>query len=237
MIVNTRPLSLSKNINLLAQDQMLDLKNIYLSRIEPNNNLLENQRWVSYTNQIASYKNIIFTSQSAVEFGSKILNLENLSQVFKGEVYSIGPATSLKLQKKGINPIVAESYNSEGLLEVIKDINDKSLLFCAKNSRGLLKDTLTKLDVIDCYDLVFNKSELSKLNKSDEIILIYNFKTLEFLASSLSEEVLNSKVFIVASKRILEQLRKSKDNIESLKIYIADKPSDLKMLNKASSFI
>ena len=94
MIVNTRPLSLSKNINLLAQDQMLDLKNIYLSRIEPNNNLLENQRWVSYTNQIASYKNIIFTSQSAVEFGSKILNLENLSQVFKGEVYSIGPATS-----------------------------------------------------------------------------------------------------------------------------------------------
>ena len=48
MIVNTRPLSLSKNINLLAQDQMLDLKNIYLSRIEPNNNLLENQRWVSY---------------------------------------------------------------------------------------------------------------------------------------------------------------------------------------------
>ena len=142
MIVNTRPLSLSKNINLLAQDQMLDLKNIYLSRIEPNNNLLENQRWVSYTNQIASYKNIIFTSQSAVEFGSKILNLENLSQVFKGEVYSIGPATSLKLQKKGINPIVAESYNSEGLLEVIIDINDKSLLFCAKNSRDLLKDTL-----------------------------------------------------------------------------------------------
>lgn len=75
------------------------------------------------------------------------------------------------------------------------------------------------------------------MNKSDEIILIYNFKTLEFLASSLSEEVLNSKVFIVASKRILEQLRKSKDNIESLKIYIADEPSDLKMLNKASSFI
>jgi len=64
---------------------------------------------------------IIFTSQSAVKFGSKILNLEDLSKSFEGEIYSIGPATSLELQKRGINPIVAQSYNSEGLLEVIRN--------------------------------------------------------------------------------------------------------------------
>jgi hypothetical protein len=50
-------------------------------------------------------------------------------------------------------------------------------------------------------------------------------------------EILNSKVFIVASNRILEQLRESRKNIEGLKIYIADEPSDLQMLKKASSFI
>jgi hypothetical protein len=110
-------------------------------------------------------------------------------------------------------------------------------LFCGKNSRGYLKDNLTNLDVIDCYDLVFNASELNQLDESDEIILVYNFKTLDFIVSSLDIEILNSKVFIVASNRILEQLKESRKNIEGLKVYVADEPSDLQMLKKASSFI
>ena len=103
--------------------------------------------------------------------------------------------------------------------------------------RKNLKDNLTNLDVIDCYDLVFNASELNKLDESDEIILVYNFKTLDFIVSSLDIEILNSKVFIVASNRILEQLKESRKNIKGLKVYVADEPSDLQMLKKASSFI
>ncbi|MDA9997433.1 uroporphyrinogen-III synthase [Gammaproteobacteria bacterium] len=237
MIVNTRPASLSENINLLARDQMLDIKNIHLSILEPNESSLDNQRFDLYVGKISAYKNIIFTSQSAVKFGSKILNLRDLSKVFDGEVYSIGPATSLELQKIGINPVVAQSHNSEGLLGTIKNKVGRSLLFCGKNSRGYLKDNLTNLDVIDCYDLVFNASELNQLDESDEIILVYNFKTLDFIVSSLDIEILNSKVFIVASNRILEQLKESRKNIKGLKVYVADEPSDLQMLKKASSFI
>ena len=237
MIVNTRPLSLSENIILLAKDQVLDLKNIHLSTLESNESSLDNRRFDLYVNEISAYDNIIFTSQSAVKFGSKILNLEDLSKSFEGEIYSIGPATSLELQKRGINPIVAQSYNSEGLLEVIRNKSGRSLLFCGKNSRGYLKDNLINLDVIDCYDLVFNSNALNQIERNDEIILVYNFKTLDFIVSSLDIEILNSKVFIVASNRILEQLRESRKNIEGLKIYIADEPSDLQMLKKASSFI
>ena len=73
MIVNTRPLSLSENIILLAKDQVLDLKNIHLSTLELNESSFDNRRFDLYVNEISAYDNIIFTSQSAVKFGSKIL--------------------------------------------------------------------------------------------------------------------------------------------------------------------
>lgn len=61
------------------------------------------------------------------------------------------------------------------------------------------------------------------------MVLIYNFKTLEFILNNIDEEVIKEKIFVMSSQRILDA---GKD-IQNLNGIVANDASDKSMIDAA----
>ena len=75
---------------------------------------------------------------------------------------------------------------------------------------------------------------VKKITKDREIILIYNFGTIEFLINHLNNDILENKVFVVASENIKQKIENKSKRLE---IYVSSKPTDKMMMSMAKNFI
>ena len=234
MIVNTRPLALSDSIKEIELKEKIDIRHIHLTSISQVQDKVSQEKWFNLLVKIDIYKNIIFTSRSAVKFGMQLVPENKLKTFFLKKIYAIGPATGSELIKHNVKPIIASNPNSESLAEDLNtNNNDRSLIFCGTNTRGHLQNELKNIDEIKCYELTYNEIELSSFNKEKEAVLIYNFKTLEFILNNIDEEVIKEKIFVMSSQRILDA---GKD-IQNLNGIVANDASDKSMIDAAKNII
>ena len=234
MIVNTRPLALSDSIKEIELKEKIDIRHIHLTSISQVQDKVSQEKWFNLLVNIDIYKNIIFTSRSAVKFGMQLVPENKLKTFFLKKIYAIGPATGSELIKHNVKPIIASNPNSESLAEDLNtNNNDRSLIFCGTNTRGHLQNELKNIDEIKCYELTYNDIELSSFNKEKEVVLIYNFKTLEFILNNIDEEVIKEKIFVMSSQRILDA---GKD-IQNLNGIVANDASDKSMIDAAKNII
>ena len=234
MIVNTRPLALSDSIKEIELKEKIDIRHIHLTSISQVQDKVSQEKWFNLLVNIDIYKNIIFTSRSAVKFGMQLVPENKLKTFFLKKIYAIGPATGSELIKHNVKPIIASNPNSESLAEDLNtNNNDRSLIFCGTNTRGHLQNELKNIDEIKCYELTYNDIELSSFNKEKEVVLIYNFKTLEFILNNIDEEVIKKKIFVMSSQRILDA---GKD-IQNLNGIVANDASDKSMIDAAKNII
>ena len=234
MIVNTRPLALSDSIKEIELKEKIDIRHIHLTSISQVQDKVSQEKWLNLLANIDIYKNIIFTSKSAVKFGLQLVPENKLKTFFLKKIYAIGPATGSELIKHNVKPIIASNPNSESLAEDLNTNNyDRNLIFCGTNTRGHLQNKLKNIDEIKCYELTYNEIELSSFNKEKEVVLIYNFKTLEFILNNIDEEVIKEKIFVMSSQRILDA---GKD-IQNLNGIVANDASDKSMIDAAKNII
>lgn len=233
MIVNTRPLELSDNLIKISNSEKIQIRHIHLSSIHPITDSAQTKLWTKKLLDIGSYNNIIFTSRSAVKYGFPLLKKNNFKENFNGEILAIGPATAAELIKRDVHPLISDTTSSEGLVNKINKNDSKSILFCGTNSQGYLKNNLSNLDEIQCYELVFKTIKSEFFNTDREIILVYNLKTLEHILESANDDVLDSKEFVLASKRILDLVR----SVKKLKVHIAKDATDHSMIEAAKAII
>ena len=234
MIVNTRPLALSDSIKEIELKEKIDIRHIHLTSISQVQDKVSQKKWFNLLVNIDIYKNIIFTSRSAVKFGMQLVPENKLKTFFLKKIYAIGPATGSELIKHNVKPIIASNPNSESLAEDLNtNNNDRSLIFCGTNTRGHLQNELKNIDEIKCYELTYNEIELSSFNKEKEVVLIYNFKTLEFILNNIDEEVIKEKIFVMSSQRILDA---GKDILDINGI-VANDASDKSMIDAAKNII
>jgi len=234
MIVNTRPLALSDSIKEIELKEKIDIRHIHLTSISQVQDKVSQKKWFNLLVNIDIYKNIIFTSRSAVKFGMQLVPENKLKTFFLKKIYAIGPATGSELIKHNVKPIIASNPNSESLAEDLNtNNNDRSLIFCGTNTRGHLQNELKNIDEIKCYELTYNEIELSSFNKEKEVVLIYNFKTLEFILNNIDEEVIKEKIFVMSSQRIFDA---GKD-IQNINGIVANDASDKSMIDAAKDII
>ena len=234
MIVNTRPLALSDSIKEIELKEKIDIRHIHLTSISQVQDKVSQEKWFNLLVNIDIYKNIIFTSRSAVKFGMQLVPENKLKTFFLKKIYAIGPATGSELIKHNVKPIIASNPNSESLAEDLNaNNNDRNLIFCGTNTRGHLQNELKNIDEIKCYELTYNEIELSSFNKEKEVVLIYNFKTLEFILNNIDEEVIKEKIFVMSSQRIFDA---GKD-IQNLNGIVANDASDKSMIDAAKDII
>lgn len=234
MIVNTRPLALSNSIKEIELKEKIDIRHIHLTSISQVQDKVNQEKWANLLANIDMYKNIIFTSRSAVIFGMQLVTEKKLKTFFSKKIYAIGPATGSELIKHNVKPIIASSPNSEGLAKDLDtDKNDRNLIFCGTNTRGHLQNELKNIDEIKCYELTYNKVELGSFNKEKEVVLIYNLKTLEFILNNIGEDIIKEKIFVMSSQRILDA---GKD-IQNINGIVANDASDKSMIDAAKKII
>ena len=234
MIVNTRPLTLSNSIKEIGLKEKIDIRHMHLTSISQVQDKVNQEKWTNLLANIDIYKNIIFTSRSAVKFGMQLVTEEKLKTFFSKKIYAIGPATGSELIKHNVKPIIASSPNSESLAKDLDtDKNIRNLIFCGTNTRGHLQNELKNIDEIKCYELTYNEVELSSFNKEREVVLIYNLKTLEFILNNIDEEIIKEKIFVMSSQRILDAGK----YIQNISGIVANDASDKSMIDAAKKII
>ncbi len=240
MIINTRPKNLSQNINTLCAKEKIDLTNLHLSEITPISSKEVIESWERKLEDIESYKNIIFTSQTSASYGLEILKAKIDLKEIQSNIFCIGLATKKIIEDKGMSSILPNHPSSEFLAELIlEEYPGRNLLFCGSNSNRTLQKILkNNIDEIACYDLIYSDFDVTSLNQGPKIVLIYNYLTFSFIHKAIGHKTLLEKIFVVSSQRIKDKIKKNFGNEGlDMKIEVAESPSDESMLKKAKEFI
>ncbi|MEL0238115.1 MAG: uroporphyrinogen-III synthase, partial [Gammaproteobacteria bacterium] len=90
-IINTRPKSLSENLNKASSKLNIDILNIYMSEIIDVKE--DNKIWESFIKNISDYKNIIFLSQTSVAKGINLISESHDLISLENNFYSVGHRT------------------------------------------------------------------------------------------------------------------------------------------------
>ena len=203
MIVNTRPKEIGEKTNSLLiklKCNFIHLPLTEIKKLEPPaaaKILLE---------KLGNYDAVIFTSQSAVKFGIKFFQ-EKFEAVKYIPVISIGLATQSCLNELGIPSDVPQTFNSEGIANLIKKRTFRNcLVFCGDKPPQLISMTDAEIDIFPCYKSQDKKNvdfeRIKKLDKS--VILIYTHQSLEILVKHLTTYEMEKIILICASERILK---------------------------------
>ena len=156
--------------------------------------------------KLGNYDAVIFTSQSAVKFGIKFFK-EKFEAAEYIPIISIGLATQSCLNELGISSDVPQTFNSEGISNLIKKrAYRKCLVFCGDKSPQLISMTDAEIDIFPCYKSHDKKNvDFKKIKKLDRsVILIYTHQSLEVLVKNLTTYEMEKIILICASERILK---------------------------------
>lgn len=227
MIINTRPVDLGKQTNLLLGQSNCNFMHLPLTKII---NKVPSSESLKYLQNIESYDAVIFTSQSAVKHGAKYLQEVLHDQSIS--VISVGVATQKSLMKLKISSIVPSSYNSEGLAALIQQNNyQKCLVICGEKKPRLIKLTQATINTFSCYESVIEESTdiLEIPNNQRIIMLIFTLQSLKIALRKLSKDQIANLVLIVASNRI----REVAIECDFKKCVVAIEPHDEEMIRAA----
>ena len=201
MIVNTRPIDLSQKTNSLlkkSQCSFIHLPLTKIIKIAPSAQAKQN------INNIRNYDLLIFTSQSAVIYGTEHCH-EILLRNKKIPILAIGLATQKSLSQLNLISSTPQTFDSDGLACTIKEGGyKKCLVFCGQKNPRLLSLTDADIDTFACYESQ-NESRIDlSLTKNENklIILIYTHQSLEVLFEELHVNKTQKIILIVASKRL-----------------------------------
>ena len=203
MIVNTRPKEIGEKTNSLLKELKCNFIHIPLTEIKK----LEPPAAAKILlDKLGNYDAVIFTSQSAVKFGIKFFQ-EKFETAKYIPVISIGLATQSCLSELGISSDVPQTFNSEGISNLIKKrAYRKCLVFCGDKSPQLISMTDAEIDIFPCYKSHDKKNvDFKKIKKLDRsVILIYTHQSLEVLVENLTTYEMEKIILICASERILK---------------------------------
>ncbi len=203
MIVNTRPKEIGEKTNSLLLKLKCDFIHLPLTKIEK---LEPPDSAKILLDKLSNYDAVIFTSQSAVKFGIKFFQ-EKLEAAKYIPVISIGLATQSSLNELGISSDVPQTFNSEGISNLIKKRTyRKCLVFCGDKYPQLISMTDAEIDIFPCYKSHDKKNvDFERIKKLDEsVILIYTYQSLEILVKNLTTYEMEKIILICASERILK---------------------------------
>ncbi len=156
---------------------------------------------------------VIFISVAAVEFANKLLPIASWSTQ---EIIAVGSATSRALQALGINALVPEKHDSEGLLALapLQKVKNKDVIIIrGDGGRELIAEKLhsrgASVHYFESYRRVWRNytDELIKTWRQQQIncILITSNALLEFIVNLLDDSDSYWKkhcLWLVASDRI-----------------------------------
>ena len=235
-IINTRPKSLSENLNKASSKLNIDILNIYMSEIIDTKE--DNEIWEPFIKNISDYRNIIFLSQTSAAKGVDLIGKSHDLVSLENNFYSVGERTSAALKAIGVESTSPKNQSAAGLYEMI-DKNTKSLIFCGKHSNNYLQSKLlANADTIYCFELIYKKSEILRIdNKNEDIILIFNSLTFKKIIENCEIENLLNKKFLFASQSIFTKAKNicHDSKILEMELYFQDEFDDGSMLRKALS--
>ena len=230
MVLLTRPLSQTTNLQSLLDDSDLDYVLFPALEINKVNAVLTNQR----------YDVIIFISVNAV-----IYSEEYFSQLFVEplKVFAVGPTTAKKLTDKGVKveAYPLENASSQELLAMPEcgELTDKKILIVrGKGGSQTLKNSLKEMNQVD-YLEVYKRTpcEVSRLHVEsierfmqtpDGMVIANSVESLFNVVKLVKEirpyhaEQLKSRALIVLSERIKAQAK----SIGFENIHVTPTPSD-----------
>ena len=203
MIVNTRPKEIGEKTNNLLIELKCNFIHLPLTEIKK---FMPPAAAKILLDKLDNYDAVIFTSQSAVKFGIKFFQ-EKFETAKYIPVISIGLATQSCLNELGISSDVPQTFNSEGISNLIKKrAYRKCLVFCGDKSPQLISMTDAEIDIFPCYKSHDKKNvDFKKIKKLDRsVILIYTHQSLEVLVKNLTTYEMEKIILICASERILK---------------------------------
>jgi len=228
MIVNTRPADLGQKTNSLLESSHQNFVHIPLTRIletEPPSKTLE------YINNLKGYDVLIFTSQSAVIYGRKFYQ-EAIVANINIPILAIGLATQESLLKFQLTSSTPPTFDSAGLVNVIKEMGyKKCLVFCGEQNPRIVTMADADIDAFPCYASHDETNvDVSKIrNETKLVVLIYTHQSLKVFIKEMPANENQEAVLIVASRRI-EELAKE---YGFRKIVLAESPHDKEMVKAA----
>ena len=203
MIVNTRPKEIGEKTNSLLINLKCNFIHLPLTEIKK----FEPPAAAKILlDKLGNYDAVIFTSQSAVKFGIKFYK-EKFETAKYIPVISIGLATQSCLNELGISSDVPQTFNSEGISNLIKKRTyRKCLVFCGDKYPQLISMTDAEIDIFPCYKSHDKKNvDFERIKKLDgSVILIYTYQSLEILVKNLTTYEMEKIILICASERILK---------------------------------
>ena len=109
MIVNTRPLELSDSIKEIELNEKVGMRHVHLTSISQVQDKISQEKWANLLANIHIYKNIIFTSRSAVKFGMQLVTESKLKTFFSKKIYEktggrFDPSIGLLVNYWGFGP-------------------------------------------------------------------------------------------------------------------------------------
>ena len=232
MIVNTRPKEIGEKTNSLLIKLKCNFIHLPLTEIKK----LEPPAAAKILlDKLSNYDAVIFTSQSAVKFGIKFFQ-KKFEAAKHIPVISIGLATQNCLNELGISSDVPQTFNSEGISNLIKKrAYRKCLVFCGDKSPQLISITEAKIDIFPCYKSQDKKNvDFERIKKLDgSVVLIYTQKSLEILVKNLTTNEIKKIILICASERILKLAL----NYSFEDCVLAESPLDKDILDAALKII
>ena len=178
MIINTRPEKQARRLGYKIEQAELNYLNIPITDITQRNFLSKDE--ISNLKKIEEFEVLIFTSIAAVKYGIKIVQDFISIEDAKFQFMAVGPSTSKALLSHGINSMLPDTYDSDGLMKLCKSMNFKSILvLSSSNSEMQLSEYGEEVCYVFSHDVIALKNEIevlrSSLNQCTKILIYSKF--------------------------------------------------------------
>ena len=156
---------------------------------------------------------LIFTSIAAVKYGIKIVQDFISIEDAKFQFMAVGPSTSNALLSHGINAILPDTYDSDGLMKLCKSMNFKNILvLSSSNSEMQLSKYSEKVHYVFSHDVIALENQIgvlrSSLNQCTKI-LIYSKFSLDIILKNTEIGSMQNLQCILPSYRLVKLLPES----------------------------
>ena len=211
MIINTRPEKQARRLGYKIEQAELNYLNIPITDITQRNFLSKDE--ISNLKKIEEFEVLIFTSIAAVKYGIKIVQDFISIEDAKFQFMAVGPSTSKALLSHGINAMLPDTYDSDGLMKLCKSMNLKNILvLSSSNSEMQLNKYSEEVCYVFSHDVIALKDEIeilrSSLNQCTKI-LIYSKFSLDIILKDTEISSMQNLQCILPSYRLVKLLPES----------------------------
>ena len=211
MIINTRPEKQARRLGYKIEQAELNYLNIPITDITQRNFLSKDE--ISNLKKIEEFEVLIFTSIAAVKYGIKIVQDFISIEDAKFQFMAVGPSTSKALLSHGINSMLPDTYDSDGLMKLCKSMNFKNILvLSSSNSEMQLSKYGEKVHYVFSHDVIALENQIevlrSSLNQCTKI-LIYSKFSLDIILKNTEIGSMQNLQCILPSNRLAKLLPES----------------------------